>query len=86
MPALAKVILVSVHHHGAPDDGVLAHQGDHGVRDVHLGAPALRRHVAQVPGVPRPLGVLRGAVAATVRVEVRPGAGAAVGVVSELSI
>ena len=86
MPALAKVILVSVHYHGAPDDGVLAHQGDHGVRDVHLGAPALRRHVAQVPGVPCPLGVLPGTVAATVRVEVRPGAGAAVGVVTELRI
>ena len=84
MSALAKIVLVSVHHHGPPYDTVLPGQGDHLVSDVDLGGPALGRHVAQVPGVAGALGILRSAVAAAVRVEVRPGAGAAIGVVTEL--
>ena len=36
--ALAEVVLVGVNHDGAADDGVLAHQRDHPVRDVHLSA------------------------------------------------
>ena len=84
VPTLAQVVLVGVHHHGPPDDAVLPRQGDHLVRDVDLGGPALRRHVAQVPGVAGALRVLGGSVAAAVRVEVRSGAGAAIGVVTKL--
>ena len=84
MSALAKVVLVGVHHHSPPDDAVLPGQGDHLVSDGDLGSPALGRHVAQVPGVAGALGILGSTVAAAVRVEVRPGAGAAIGVVTEL--
>ena len=84
MTTLAKIVLVSVHNHGPPDDTVLPSQGDHLVGDVDLGGPTLGRHVAQVPGVAGALGILGSAVAAAVRVEVRPSAGAAISVVTKL--
>ena len=84
MAALAKIVLVGVHHHGPPDDAVLPGQGDHLVSDGDLGSPTLGRHVAQVPGVARALGILGSAVAAAIRVEVRTSAGAAIGVITKL--
>ena len=84
MTALAKIVLVGVNHHSPPDDAVLPGQGDHLVSDVDLGGPTLGRHVAQVPGMAGALRVLGSTVAAAVRVEVRPGAGAAIGVVTKL--
>ena len=84
MSALAEVVLVSMHHHRPADDGVLPRQGDHRVRDVQLGASSLRSDVPEISGMSRSLLVLRGPVLALVRVEVRPGASAAVSVVSEL--
>ena len=84
--ALAEVVLVGVDHDGAADDGVLAHQRDHPVRDVHLGRPVRRGHVAEVAHVPRALLVLGRSVGTAVRVEVRPGAGAAVSVVAKLEM
>lgn len=86
MAAEAEVVLVSVHHHGPPDDGVLPGERDHGVQDVELGTATLSRHVAQVSSVPGTLLVLRRAVRTLVRVEVRSSTSAAVGVVSELEI
>lgn len=86
MSALAQVVLVGVHHHGPPDDAVLPGQGDHLVSDVDLGGAALRCHVAEVPGVTGALGILWGAVTAAVRVKMRPGTGAAIGVVTKLRL
>ena len=84
MATLTQVVLVSVHHHSPPNDRVLPRQGDHLVREADLGGAALCRHIAQVPGVAGALGILGSTVAAAVRVEVRPSAGAAIGVVTKL--
>ena len=86
MTALSEVVTVSVDNNGATKDGVLAGERDHGVSDVQLGAASLSSHVPQISGVSLSLAVLRGPVLTLVRVEVRPGTGAAVGVVSELEI
>ena len=86
MPSLSEVVRVGVNHHSATNDGVLPGERDHGVSDVELGAASLSSHVAEVPHVSLALAVLRGAVLRLEGIEVRPGTGAAVGVVSELEI
>ena len=84
--ALPQVINVSVDHDSAADDGVLPSERDHGVSDVKLGTAPLGSHVPEVSHVSLSLPVLRSSVLTLVRIEVRPGTGAAVGVVSELEI
>ena len=86
VPSLSEVVRVGVNHHSATNDGVLPGERDHGVSDVELGAASLSSHVAEVPHVSLALTVLRGAMLRLEGIEVRPGTGAAVGVVSELEI
>ena len=86
MAALSKVVTVSVDNNGPTEDGVLAGERDHGVSDVQLGTASLSSHVPQISDVSLSLVVLGCPVVTLVRVEVRPGTGAAVGVVSELEI
>merc|ERR1719219_2683479 len=85
---LAKLVSslskVGVNHNSAANDGVLADERDHGVSDVQLSAASLGSHVPEIPGVSHSLAVLRSPVLTLVRVEVGPGTGAAVSVVSEL--
>ena len=84
--ALAKVINVSVDHHSATNDGVLASERDHAVSNVQLGSAVHSVHVTEVSHVPLARAVFRSSVLAFVRIEVRSSTGAAVGVVSELEI
>ena len=48
MTTLAKIIDISMHHHGATNDGVLSCQGDHGVGDVNLGGSTSGLNIAKV--------------------------------------
>jgi len=83
--ALAEVVDVSVNDHGPTDDAAVAVQADVSVADVQLGHTVIAGDdVAQVTGVPLALRVVGCAVGAAVGVEVRSGAGAAVGVVTKL--
>ena len=84
--ALSEVVTVGVNHNSAANDGVLAGERDHGVSDVKLGPAPLGSHVPEVSHVSLSLPVLRSSMLTLVRIEVRPGTGAAVGVVSELEI
>ena len=84
MPAAAKIVNIRMHDHRAAQDRILATQRDHRVGEVELGGAAAGRHVTEIPGVPLALAVRGGAVGTAVRVEVRPSAGAAIGVISEL--
>ena len=84
--SLSKVVRVGVDHNSAANDGVLAGEGDHGVSDVQLSAASLSSHVPEIPGVSLSLAILRSPVFTLVGVEVGPGTGAAVRVVSELEI
>ena len=84
--SLSEVVTIGVNHNSAANDGVLAGERDHGVSDVQLSAASLGSHVPEIPGVSHFLAVLRSPVFTLVRVEVGPGTGAAVRVVSELEI
>ena len=86
MAALSQVVNVSVDHDSAADDGVLAGEGDHGISDVKLSAASLSSHVPEITHVSLSLSVLWSSMFTLERIEVRPGTGAAVGVVSELEI
>ena len=85
MPAAAQIVNIRMHDHGAPQDRILSTQRYHRVGEVELGCAATGRHIAEIPGVPLALPVSGGAVRTAVRVEVRPSAGAAIGVISELN-
>merc|ERR1719384_2407966 len=84
MAALSQVVNLSVNHDSAADDGVFAGEGDHGISDVKLGAASLSSHVPEITHVSLSLSVLWSSMFTLERIEVRPGTGAAVGVVSEL--
>ena len=86
MAALAKVVNVSVDHDSAANYGVLAGEGDHGISDVKLSATSLSSHVPEITHVSFSLSVFGSSMFTLERIEVRPGTGAAVGVVSELEI
>ena len=60
--ALAEVVNVSVDHHSATNDGVLASERDHAVSDVSS-------HVTEIPHVPLARAVFRSSVLAFVRIE-----------------
>jgi hypothetical protein len=82
--ALAKVILISVDHHCAANDGILSGQADHAVRDVDLGYTVLGHHITQISRMASTLGILGGPMLAAVRVEVRSRGHAPVRVVTKL--
>ena len=86
VPSLSEVVRVGVNHHSATNDGVLPGERDHGVSDVELGAASLSSHVPEITHVSLSLSVLWSSMFTLERIEVRPGTGAAVGVVSELEI
>lgn len=78
-----QIVDVRVHDERTADDVVRTVQLDLRIGDVHLAdAVGARLDVAQIADVPR--GGRRSAVRLALRIEVRPGGDAAVGVVAEL--
>ena len=85
MPAAAQIVNIRMNDHRAAQDRILATQRDHRVGEVKLGGAATSRHISEISGVPLALAVSGGAVRTAVRVEVRPSAGTAIGIISELN-
>ena len=82
---LAKIIYISVNNNSAANDGVLPSQGDHGVCDVNLCRPTGCLHIAQISSVSLSLGICGSSMGRPIKIKMRPGTGAAIGVVAKLS-